>query len=224
MRGLLAAVGVFLLAGCASVPKESVELSVTLGRDLEELHRTHRRLAVMYFDRIHSDIDRFVDEEYRPFIIRTTMEGFRLLEKLGSASQEGGLEPASGPDAFQILELYVRKLSGQIESYRAELHRNIDLQERELLLGIDDAYRRLQNANAIVTGHLASVRKVADAQAQLLERTGLQSLSQTLVEKTARLSDTVASLLEQARAGESDLDDIAAKLKEYTGEKSGTQN
>jgi hypothetical protein len=226
MRTLLSFLLLLFLAGCASIPKESVELSVTLGRDLAEVHRAHRQLAKNYFDRIHTDIDQFIDEEYRPFIIRRSLEGFQLLEKLEAASQLGAELPAPGPadtetadtrpDALQILELYVTKVSGQIESYRSELHRNIEIQQQVLLESIDSAYQQLQNANAIVTGHLASVRKVADAQAELLERTGLDTLSSMLIEKTVQLSQSIAVLVEQARKGEVALDEIARELESST--------
>ena len=226
MRILLFLILSFFLVGCASVPKESVELSVTLGRDLAEVHRAHRQLAKDYFDRIHTDIDQFIDEEYRPFIIHKTLEGFQLLEKLKVTAQpEAELEITkpvdresanTRPDALQILELYVTKVSGQIESFRSELHRNIDLQEQELLGSIDSAYQQLQNANAIVTGHLASVRKVSDAQAELLERTGLDTLSSKLIEKTVQLSQSIAVLVEQARKGEAALDEIARELESST--------
>ena len=37
--------GFFLLAGCAQVPQESIELSATIGRDLETVHAANRHLA-----------------------------------------------------------------------------------------------------------------------------------------------------------------------------------
>ncbi|KPJ86697.1 MAG: hypothetical protein AMS17_11285 [Spirochaetes bacterium DG_61] len=210
---------VLFATSCASVPRESVELSATLGRDLAEVHRAHRLLAEKYFDRIRTDINQFIDEEYRPFLIEGTVEGFRLLEKLEAATQ-----PGADPDALEILELFVTKLSQQIESYRAELLGNISVQEGEVLGGIDAAYQQLQNANSIVTGHLASVRKVQDVQARMLERTGLDSLSGTLLEKTVLLSDSVSLLVEKARRGEEALDELARRLEEYTRGESKDKN
>lgn len=50
------------LIACVEVPKESVELSVTIGRDLGDVHRANRELATRYFDRIKDDVNRFGDE------------------------------------------------------------------------------------------------------------------------------------------------------------------
>lgn len=202
--------GIFLLS-CASVPKESVELSVTLGRDLAEVHKAHRELAIRYFKRIKQDINQFIDERYRPFMINKTIEDFKLLDKIKKASQ-----PGASPDALHILGLFVAKVSKQIESYREELLKNISNQETEVLTTIDDAYQKLQNANSIVTGHLASVRKVHEAQAELLERANLEGLRDKFIQKTVKFSDEVVKLVEKARKGEESIDKIAKKIKEIT--------
>ncbi len=202
------------LAACAQVPKESVELSVTLGRDLAEVHRAHRELAARYFDRMSQDIEAFIAEKYRPFQIRKTMEDFRLIERIEEARRKGGR-----PDPLEIMELFVRRLSEQIETYRGELLGNIARQEDEVIGTIDEAYLRLQNANAIVTGHLASIRKVRDAQAELLGKRDLEALRDRMGAKAADLSDRVNDLVERARRGEEKVDRAAEALKELTGEK-----
>lgn len=200
--GLLPIVG-----ACASVPKESVTLSVTLGRDLAEVHRAHRALAIKYFERMKQDINQFIDEKYRPFMIRKTIQDSRLLEKVESASQ-----PGARPDALMIMEVFVRKMSEQIESYRKKLLQNIVSQEEEVIQAIDDSYLKLQNANSIVTGYLTSVRKVRDAQAELLDRVKMEGLREKFINKTAKLSDNIAKLVEKARKGEATVEEIADSL------------
>ncbi|WDP86961.1 MAG: hypothetical protein HUN05_19035 [Desulfobacter sp.] len=51
-----------ILSSCASVPKASIELANTVGRDLEEVHRAHRALASLLFDIMEKDINKFIDE------------------------------------------------------------------------------------------------------------------------------------------------------------------
>lgn len=55
----------FVWPGCAQVPKESVELSVTVGRDLAEVHRSHRekkqRGQAYKFDKIISFLQKQTD-------------------------------------------------------------------------------------------------------------------------------------------------------------------
>jgi hypothetical protein len=138
------------LAGCASVPVESVQLSEAVGRDLESLHVAHKELAVRYFQRMHRDVDEFVDEVYRPYVIRSTMEDLGLIAKL-----QASLQPGSALDPLDVMEIYVEEAMKQIEVYRAELQAPVTEQEVQVLGAIDASHLRVQNANSIVTGHLA---------------------------------------------------------------------
>lgn len=189
------------IAGCAGVPKESVELSATLGRDLNEIHRAHKELAVRYFKRMKGDINDFVDNIYRPYMIKSSIRDFKLIEKIQNAESMDG-----GADALTIMEIYVNLVTNQIETFRKELLKEIIEKEAKFLADIDDAYQKLQNANAIVTGHLASIRKVHDTQAELLERAGLQNLRKKFIEETVNVSDRVAALVAEARKTEKNLD------------------
>jgi len=89
-----------MFAGCAEVPKESVQLSVTLGRDLKRGSQAHRELAVKYFARIKEDINDFVDNTYRPYMIKTSMRDFRIVERIVNAESTG-----SKPDALEIMDI-----------------------------------------------------------------------------------------------------------------------
>jgi hypothetical protein len=197
---------------CAQVPRESVELSVTVGRDLAEVHRAHRELAVRYFDQIKGDIDAFVDEVYRPYTIENSMRQFGLIDRVVAAQA-----PGAKVDALSVMALYVAMVSEEIEAYRQELLDPIEAYEREVLTGIDDAYQKLQNANAIVTGHLASIRKVHDAQEELLEKAGMENLRGRFVEETVYLSERVADLVEKGRKADEkagELEETIRRLKE----------
>ena len=207
-----ALVGFLLLSfACAQVPKESVELSVTVGRDLAEVHRAHRELAVRYFDQIKGDINAFVDEVYRPHTIKHSMRRFDLIDRVVAARA-----PGAKVDALSVMELYVTMVSEEIEAYRRELLDPIEAYEREVLTGIDDAYQKLQNANAIVTGHLASIRKVHDAQEEILRSAGMEDLRGRFVEETVSLSERVDDLVEKGRKAEEraeDLEETIQKLR-----------
>jgi hypothetical protein len=198
---------IFLFHGCAGVPKESVELSVTLGRDLAEVHRSHRQLAIQYFVQIKNNIDKFVDEVYRPYIIRKTIKDFQLIERIQKTTRANAKQ-----DPLTVMEVFVTL--EEIESYRQELSRPIEKKEQELLIAIDDSYQKLQNANAIVTGHLASVRRVHDAQAELLERSNLEDLRREFIDEAVVLSDQITDLVEKGRKAGHNVQEIQRAVKE----------
>jgi len=202
----LVLIAVFL--GCAQVPKESVELSVTVGRDLAEVHRAHREITIRYFDRMKKDVNEFIDEIYRPYMIQNTMSDFKLLERIKSA-----VGRADEVRAFDIMSLFVSLLSEQIENYRRELLQNISRQESEVLLAIDDSYQKIQNANAIVTGHLASIRKVHDAQQELLSRGKLDGLRDEVATKTVAFSDKISEIIEKARRANETIDKVEERMR-----------
>ncbi len=202
------------LVACARVPQESVELSVTLGRDLAEAHRANRALASQYFSRMYADVDAFVDRTYRPYLIRSAMESLDLVNLVRASIGSDTLDP------LDIMEIFAEETIVRIMTFRAELRQPIERQELEVLQAIDDAYQRMQNANAIITGHLASVRKVHDAQAEFLAGVGLGDLRAQVSERVAAMSDSLRGLLDGATRvrelvdrGEERLSELGATLE-----------
>ena len=127
--------------GCTSVPKESAELSATVGRDLAEIHRAHNQLAKQYFGQIKHDINRFIDEVYRPFLVKSTIKKLDLFNRLQN--------PKTGdPDQLEFLNGFVKKMIKKIESYRQELLAPILGQEAKVIRAIDDAYEPVAQTHA----------------------------------------------------------------------------
>ena len=102
-----------ILSACASTPRQTVELSATVGRDLEAVHVAHVALARRYFDRIESDVNSFVDETYRPYMISRSMKDFGLVDKI--------VKPPASLDALDVMQDFVEAITREIEAYRAQL-------------------------------------------------------------------------------------------------------
>ena len=203
--------GLFLIAilaiatGCASVPKESIELSVTVGRDLEAVHKANRNLAVMHFDYLLADVDRFVDEVYRPFIIEFTVDDLDLVADFRAALET---QNDDDRDALDILIIYTEEVTAKIDTFRTEMRAPLEAQRDSVLLSIDEAFQQLQTANAVVTGHLASVRKVHDTQSELFAQVGLEDYRDKVAIGLASWSNDVSKTLDKARKIKSELDSI----------------
>lgn len=215
---------------CAQVPKESVELSATIGRDLAEVHRAHRELAEVLFARMRSDVNRFVDEVYAPYQVRTVMDRQWALAHSDSEAERNAsillaINAAFEPDAPAQLQanvlagmgLMVSRIQADIESKREELLSPLNAQEAEVLGSIDRAYDQLHYANSIVTGHLSSVAKVHETQADLLAAIGVERDLRTQVAgKLASAADDIDKLVAGAEKAENRLDQAeenAKKLK-----------
>lgn len=228
-------IGVLLLAACAHVPKESIELSATIGRDLATVHKAHRELAQVLFARMRHDINRFVDEVYAPFQIRNVMNRQNELARSSNPEDRrkslllainAAFEPDASPqlqeDILKGMSSMVRKIRDDVESMRRDLLDPLDAQEMEVMGSIDRAYQQIHYANSIVTGHLSSVVKVHEAQAELLQAIGVErDLREDVADNLARASNTIETLVEAAEKTDSMLDmaeENAQKLKDAVNE------
>ena len=224
-----------LFTACAQVPKESVELSATLGRDLATVHKAHRELAQVLFARMRHDINRFVDEVYAPFQIRNTMNRQNQLARSSKPEDRKkslllAINAAFKTDASPQLQdavlkgmgSMVSKIKADVESMRRELLGPLNAQEAEVLGSIDRAYQQLHYANSIVTGYLSSVVKVHETQAELLQAIGIErDLRKEVGDNLAKASDKIGDLVEAAEKADAKLDmaeESARKLKEAVSE------
>lgn len=217
-----------LLTACAQVPKQSVELSATVGRDLTTVYEAHRQLAKILFADMRSDVNRFIDEVYAPFQISNAMNRQRELAASNDPEDRrkslflaisNSLQPDASPDlqmnALKGMGSMVLKIQKDIESMRNELLDTLDVQEEEILDSIDRAYQQLHYANSIVTGHLASIVAVHDAQAELLKTFGVKrDIRKEVGENLADASDKIRTLVDAAESADDKLGVAEAKAKE----------
>lgn len=197
-----------LLAACAAVPRESVELANTVGRDLEAVHDAHLALVELHFDEAEAEVDRFIDETYRPAFIAEFARELRLPERVAAIT-------AADPDKLQpMLARFVTIATERVEAKRAELVEPIRAQRRQVLAEVEQAYRRIVSAHAIVTGHLASVRDVQELQGEALARAGLEGLPQRIADTTARVSRGVDEVVRRGREVDARIADVGERVRE----------
>ena len=231
MIRILSIAAFFLVAGCAQVPTQSVELSATVGRDIAEVHAAHRELAKVLFDRIRGDINRFVDDVYAPHQIRFALDEDRKRANSTNPDERRrslllAINRAFQPDApaalqanvLKGMEILVTKIQADVESKRKELVRPIDAQEKTVLGAIDRAYQQIHYANSIVTGYLSSVAKVHEAQANILAAIGVdKDLRSEIAPSLADAAERISGIVEGAGKVDTTLerlDEIAGDLKE----------
>lgn len=200
---VLAVFGFALTMGaCATIPNETIELSDTVGRDLEEVHRSHRALATLLFDIMEKDVNRFIDEIYAPAYIKKFAEEFQLDDKV-----QGIVENAPN-NLLPVLVHFVELSKETIENKRAELLDPINAQRNQVIDDIDASYRQLMAAQALIDAHLASVVKVHDAQNEALKNVGLEGIREKLAENTGEVSSRIRGLIEEAEEAGGKMDKI----------------
>jgi uncharacterized phage infection (PIP) family protein YhgE len=204
MRALALVVVAIVVVACAQVPKESVQLSATVGRDMAEIERSHRALVNTYYDNVERSINRFVDQVYAPYQISQTLEdpdvGGMLADAIAEAAKPGA-DAKTKKDTFEAIGYYFQSTRDNIEQFRSDLLKPIKEQRSTLLQRLDDAYRRVQNGNSIVTGYLASVVKLTEEQNKLMAQAGLPDLGPSIAQQADKLSQGLGQVEGQVQAG-----------------------
>ena len=208
------------LFGCASIPKESVQLSATLGNDLQALHKSHRAMVTLHYGKIKEQINQFVDDVYAPYAISQSLKIEMDDFKAGDESLPGLIKEASegNDNASKEVLLYMQDFleitNEDVELMRNELLLPIEQQEVELLLKVDNAYKNAIYANATLTAHLESIRKVKKTQSKALQLIGLNNVHETITDYAVKASEIVDEATKSAKKVDRTSDEVLEKIDE----------
>jgi hypothetical protein len=184
---------------------------------------------------MRQDVNRFVDNVYAPYQIRAAMENdFKNATSPRAEDRRASIllaiNAAFKPDASEELQRQVFESMGDmvsiirenVETKRNELLEPLDKQEASVLATIDRNYAQIIYANSIVTGYLASVVKVHDAQTAVLDTIGLdENLSDVVGKKLASASEAVAGVVKKAEKADTTAAAIEDALRNLTKALSG---
>ena len=200
-----------LLIGCASVPKEVVELSYVMGEDLVEVHRSYVALIELHFDDLRTRTSDFLDNKWQPVYLRNFIQLGDLV----------GLATHASPDTV-LLQVHAWSLVAldQIAAKRHELLDPLDDQEQELLDAVNEAFDRLITANSVITAHLISLREVKEVQDDALKALGLKDLRDQISKGLVKASVLAEEGIRKTIDAEGLIDDAQA-FKDEVKERAG---
>jgi chromosome segregation ATPase len=161
---------------------------------------------------MEDEANRFIDDVYAPAYIKKFAGEFKLEKVVKSLA--GSDDPE---DLLKTMVRFVSKAYEVIAEKRAELVDPIKDQRKQVVNDIDTSHRQLQAAQAVISGHIASVRKVQDVQNELLSKVGLEGVREKVAEKTAEVSSRIAGYIKEAEKAEGQMDTIEnalTKIKE----------
>lgn len=221
IRLLFTSILLFLTA-CSQVPKEAIELSATVGRDLAEIRKSHIALVDLYYEHLFDDINQFVDDVYLPFQVQQTLSDSELKKELLKAIEAASRDDATDTtqkEGMEIIESFLAGINDEVDSFKEEQLKPVKEQYHNLVTNLNQAYDQIYYANSVVTGHLASVRKVHDMQDEILAKLSLSNFKTTIGKKLAGLSDDIDSLTKKAKEKSQSIEEIIAEFKELVGSK-----
>ncbi len=184
------ALGLIALSGCASVPKETVALSVAVGEDIQQLYSGYKSMVRLSFEQMRDNGILVIDEVWTPVYLATFV-------------REGELLEIAREENWDDLQGWASAAIEDIEAKRREFLDEVDARETALLEKIDEAFGRTLSANAAVTAHLNSVLEVEGLQDQMIETAGLKDLRDQITSDIAAASNFARNATEEIREASS---------------------
>lgn len=220
--GAVALIILSLCLSCAQVPKESVRLSATVGRDIAEMSKSHRQAVIILYGRIKNDVNMLVDDVYAPYQInKLLIADQRDFRAGGSNNLFAAMDTAiknpdnsvAQKDVLEFMDAFLQIVRDEVESYRKVRLAPVLAQETELLSAIDSSYKNIQYGNLNVTAHLASIVKVHNVQEEILNQIGVEELRKKIGQTLASTSDKVAKYVAAAKDVDVQMNNVEDKIK-----------
>lgn len=183
---------ILILVGCASVPKEVVELSYTVGQDLDTVHFSYKELIHTYFDNLRIQTIIFLETSWIPAFLKDYIQTGELVKIARDSDPTSVLEGVQDWVEFAL---------ENIETKKRELIDPINSDEVALLKIVDEAFSNLIRANATITAHLNSLRKIQEVQDDALKALNLKELRDKINKALTGASDRAKKALEDLKIG-----------------------
>tara|TARA_R110001583_G_scaffold1612_4_gene12707 strand:+ start:5135 stop:5764 length:630 start_codon:yes stop_codon:yes gene_type:complete len=205
--------------GCsATVPKEVVELSYKMEKDMVEVQSTYISLVKQHIGLLKLQRENYLKNEWIPLYVKSWIDDGQLI---GMA--DGSVEYDEEADEFKSVTtptpnrqaqlngvvLWAEAAVSVIDEKRLSLIKPLELAEVELIDSINQSFSLLLRGNKTITAHLNSIREVQDVQNDLLSKVELGGLRDKLNTQLSQLSDDATNGLEKIRK-------IDQKTKKYT--------
>ncbi len=184
---------ILLFMGCATVPKEVVELSYTVGDDIEAIQSSYKLLVQTYFDGLRTQTLNFLNEKWRPEYLRRYIKEGKLIENVSN----------NDPDKVLIaVEVWTDIAIETIENKKDSLITPIDNDENNLMIIIDEAFANIIRSNAVITAHLNSIREVKELQDETLSALGVKDLRDKINNALIEASNKSKEMLNELKKAE----------------------
>jgi hypothetical protein len=207
MKTLLISLFTLLVVGCAAnVPKEVVELSYKMEKDLMELESTYVLLVKQHFTLLRSQREGYLKNEWAPRYIKSWVTDGQLIEMSNGSvfydEESDEFIPITTPKPAEQLRgvfLWADAAVADIDDKRAKLLNPLIDAEQKLLADIQKGFSLIRLSNQTISAHLNSIREVQDVQNNILEQHGWSELRDNINTKLGELSDQAQSGLEDIR-------------------------
>lgn len=225
IRSFLIIILLITIEGCIAIPQETVSLSTAIGKDLREFKRSHEKMITLYYDKELSNIDKFIEEVFTPYIINYTIKIEMEEFESGNESLFGLMREAAennsgkvSKDLLEYMQDYLQAAQNQIENQRSLMSKPILEEKSALLSSVNQSYDNAIYGNTALTAHLKSIRKVKNAQSEALEMLRLNNVDSLISTTLVKTSEGIRKVLQKAKEIDVKSDDALNKINTISDE------
>lgn len=215
-----------LITSCASIPKESVILSETIGSDIKDLRRSQINLINLYYKNISNNINEFVNNVFRPFIINNILSEELRSYRSGGKNIYGNLVEAGEANAsIESINLAVSEMqdlldatNSIVEQKRDELLDPINSQRDSLLYLTNNKYDNLIYANTSLTAYLKSLQEIKKSQQNATEYLNVKNVDQYITNNLAKTSEMISKAIKASNKIDVKSNEAIDKINEISNQ------
>lgn len=228
MKSLISTIKVALFStifvfvgGCATVPKEVVELSYITGRDLQSIQISYDLLIHQFYENLRSQRSEYLDNVWYPRFLKNWKESGELIaiatgEKIWSTTENSLIPTPTGTDPAENLATLNDWLTYALYAYEVkeeDLFKSLNEEESKLRSNVKQSFDQLIMANATITAHLNSLRKVQEIQDDALKALNVGDLREEINKGLKNASAKAENALKQIKDIDSKVDDLASTVE-----------
>lgn len=203
--GLIAFV-TLLAAGCANIPRESVELSQVMGKQVQSLESADEATIRAFFKEKRAEARRFMKDEWIPQFANNYLSApleSRILDETCGKQKHA--------DCLRAILIISKNAEIQIQRQYRKILDPLDQTEDTLLAAVQADYSEVERENDALTALLASATKVQAERQAVLSKLGV---SEGQIDRTlATVSGQVAKVTANAKSLDSNLEKFTQKMK-----------
>jgi hypothetical protein len=223
-RKFLLTMVLLLFVGCATIPKEVVELSYRTGEDMAALHESYSMLIQNYYEKMRDERIDYLDNVWYPKFQQNWMKKGNLIgiakgEVIWSVEENRLIPTPPNADSKETLSTLSDWVNYALYAYEVKeesLLKPLEEAEEKIQMEVNRAFEQVMRANATVTAHLNSIRKVKQVQDQALEVMNIRDIRNNINDALIQASDTAASELERVRELDAGVDDLTKQVETLT--------
>ncbi|MCG7490500.1 hypothetical protein MHN79_13470 [Vibrio sp. Of14-4] len=207
MKALWIAMLSLLLSACsASIPKEVVELSYKVDRDMTHIELAYMDLVRQHIAVLKKQREDYLYYEWVPALLEDwIVEGMLIEIAQGKVVYDNQVEDfvavdkLNRPAQLNGVKEWALVATEEIEAKRRELIVPLETAESVMLADIRQSFTLMKQGNQTITAHLNSIREVQDVQNDLLESGNLDQLRNNINQQLSELSDQASKGLDKVR-------------------------